>query len=108
VRFSGRELSAEYVDYTFTKKMRAGMGALRVKLCLNGECHEVKLVGQRGAKGFKKSVTFGDTRVEAEFGSKVIRLPFYLKLRDFQLERYPGSMAPSSYASEVTVIDGDI
>ncbi len=108
VRFGGgRELRAEYVHYAFKKQMRSGMGLLTVKLCLDGECREVKLVGQRGAKGFKKSITFGDTRVEAEFGSKVIRLPFALKLRDFQLERYPGSMAPSSYASEVTVIDGE-
>jgi cytochrome c-type biogenesis protein CcsB len=34
-----------------------------------------------------------------------IELPFSLQLRDFILERYPGSMSPSSYASEVTLID---
>jgi cytochrome c biogenesis protein ResB len=34
-----------------------------------------------------------------------ITLPFSLQLRDFILERYPGSMSPSSYASEVTLID---
>jgi cytochrome c-type biogenesis protein CcsB len=34
-----------------------------------------------------------------------IKLPFSLQLRDFILERYPGSMSPSSYASEVTLID---
>ena len=28
-------------------------------------------------------------------------------LRDFQLERYPGSQSPSSFAAEVTVKDGD-
>ncbi len=38
-------------------------------------------------------------------GAKVIKLPFALKLIDFQLERYPGSMSPSSYASEVKLID---
>jgi cytochrome c-type biogenesis protein CcsB len=34
-----------------------------------------------------------------------ITLPFSLQLRDFILERYPGSMSPSSYASEVTLVD---
>jgi cytochrome c-type biogenesis protein CcsB len=34
-------------------------------------------------------------------------LPFRLHLKDFQLERYPGSQSPSSYASEVVIIDED-
>lgn len=41
------------------------------------------------------------------YGSKQFQIPFSVKLRDFQLERYPGSMSPKSYASEITVIDGD-
>ena len=36
---------------------------------------------------------------------KKLTLPFHIKLRDFQLENYPGSQSPMSYASEVTVID---
>ncbi len=39
------------------------------------------------------------------YGSKQVKLPFSIKLRDFQLERYPGSMSPKSYASEITVVD---
>jgi len=41
------------------------------------------------------------------YGSVQWRVPFQVKLRDFQLDRYPGSMSPKSYASEVTVIDKD-
>ena len=41
------------------------------------------------------------------YGSKQVKLPFSIKLRDFQLERYPGSMSPKSYASEITVVDND-
>ena len=41
------------------------------------------------------------------YGSKQFQVPFSIKLRDFQLERYPGSMSPKSYASEITVIDGE-
>lgn len=39
------------------------------------------------------------------YGSRQYQVPFQVKLRDFQLDRYPGSMSPKSYASEVTVID---
>ena len=34
-------------------------------------------------------------------------LPFKLALRDFVIDHYPGSNSPSSYASEVSVINGD-
>jgi hypothetical protein len=39
------------------------------------------------------------------YGAKPIHLPFRLHLKEFQLERYPGSESPSSYASEVVLID---
>jgi cytochrome c-type biogenesis protein CcsB len=39
------------------------------------------------------------------YGVKEMKLPFALKLKDFQLDRYPGSQSPSSFASEVTLID---
>ena len=41
------------------------------------------------------------------YGSKQFQVPFSVKLNDFQLERYPGSMSPKSYASEITVIDDE-
>lgn len=47
----------------------------------------------------------GDLTFELEYGSIRIDLPFFVKCRDFQLDRYPGSMSPSSFASEVTIID---
>lgn len=46
--------------------------------------------------GIQFSTFYG--RVEEE-------LPFFLRLNEFQLERYPGSNSPSSFASEVTLID---
>lgn len=44
---------------------------------------------------------------EITYGPKAIDLPFALKLNKFEMERYPGSQSPSSYASEVQVIDGN-
>ncbi|MFK5878525.1 MAG: cytochrome c biogenesis protein CcsA [Flavobacteriaceae bacterium] len=50
-------------------------------------------------------ITVGDLNFRVNYGAKQIELPFHIKLRDFQLENYPGSQSPMSYASEVTVID---
>ncbi|MCZ4694376.1 cytochrome c biogenesis protein [Ancylomarina euxinus] len=62
-------------------------------------------------KGFKDYIGTPETtqinglNVSVSYGSKYLNLPFFIKLNDFQLERYPGSMSPSSFASEVTLID---
>jgi cytochrome c-type biogenesis protein CcsB len=48
---------------------------------------------------------FAGLNFEFGYGSKPIELPFSVKCRDFQLDKYPGSTLPSSFASEVTIID---
>ena len=106
ILFGNKELTVDFVDYTFAKKGKASMGLLKIRVCYEGKCKETRLVGNRGAKGYPRTLDFGDLKATLEFGSRVVRLPFALKLRDFRLKRYPGSMAPSSYASEVTVLDG--
>ncbi|GAA0878195.1 cytochrome c biogenesis protein CcsA [Algoriphagus jejuensis] len=50
---------------------------------------------------------FEEKNYRFTYGPKAQVLPFALYLNDFQLERYPGSTSPSSYASEVMVQDGD-
>jgi cytochrome c-type biogenesis protein CcsB len=52
-------------------------------------------------------MSFDNIDVDINLGAKVIELPFYIKLRDFILDRYPGSDTPSSFASEVSVIDAN-
>jgi len=52
-----------------------------------------------------KRISIEGLNFRINYGSKQILLPFHIKLRDFQLENYPGSQSPMSYASEVTVID---
>ena len=47
----------------------------------------------------------GETKVTIQSGKKDYTLPFSIHLREFKVERYPGSNSPSSYASEITVID---
>lgn len=49
----------------------------------------------------------GGVQFEFGYGRKRIELPFALQLNDFVLERYAGSMNPSSYKSLVTLIDNE-
>lgn len=46
-----------------------------------------------------------DSKYILSYGPREEMLPFALQLRAFELERYPGSESPASYASEVQVID---
>ena len=107
IAFGEKEVNVLYKNFFLAKKGTAKMGMLTVDVTINGETQELKLPGRRSQKGLKRELKFGDTSVFLEYGSKVLTLPFAIKLNDFQLDRYPGSMSPSSYASEVTVIKED-
>ncbi|MDD3080006.1 MAG: cytochrome c biogenesis protein CcsA [Paludibacter sp.] len=50
----------------------------------------------------------GGTKVSISYGKMQKELPFSITLRKFELDRYPGSMSPSSYASEITVTDNEM
>ncbi|MEL7588266.1 MAG: c-type cytochrome biogenesis protein CcsB [Prolixibacteraceae bacterium] len=65
----------------------------------------VNVFGRRGQTGDPVTHLVGQTPVQLTYGSEPIAIPFSLHLRDFQLERYIGSESPSSFASEITLID---
>ncbi|MDE7235405.1 MAG: cytochrome c biogenesis protein ResB, partial [Helicobacter japonicus] len=52
-------------------------------------------------------VIIEDYTIFLAWGADRIALPFSIKLNHFELERYPGSNSPASYASEVEVLDGE-
>jgi cytochrome c-type biogenesis protein CcsB len=84
---------------------KSGIGAILFDMSYQGQQTEVAVLGAKGMIGKPVTVTLGDAEFELAYGSKSIEIPFSIFLRDFQLERYPGSMSPSSFASEVTVLD---
>ncbi len=85
-----------------------GLSALIVDVTYKGKTKEVAMYGMgKGAKGYTKPITIAGTDFELEWGSQIFELPFKIKLNDFQLDRYPGSSSPMSYASEIEVIDKD-
>ena len=52
-----------------------------------------------------QDVEISGVNLAIAWGEKEIKLPFSLYLDDFILDRYPGSMNPSSYRSEITLLD---
>lgn len=82
--------------------------ALRTTISGNGVSKELIAYGQKGEIGEAYSTNLNGIEVSVSYGSKIIELPFSIQLKDFQLERYPGSNSPSSYASEVVLKDGAI
>jgi cytochrome c-type biogenesis protein CcsB len=81
--------------------------ALGMEVTINGEKEKAYIIGQKGviSKGEKfGNNTFG---VSVAYGAKVMELPFSLKLEKFEMERYPGTNSPASFASDVKIIDDE-
>ncbi|MDX4059336.1 cytochrome c biogenesis protein CcsA [Aliarcobacter skirrowii] len=107
IEFDNNTLVVSYVDFNFVKEQQASMGLLTLNLDLNGKEQQTRIAGLRGQLGVPKEILIDGYKITLEYGSKFIELPFAIRLNEFQLDRYPGSMAPSSYASEITVIKDD-
>ena len=81
------------------------MDAFTAKITVGDQSTELNVFGGEGYRTKPSAITLDGIDFAIDYGAKVMELPFSLKLDDFQLERYPGSNSPSSYASEVTLID---
>jgi cytochrome c-type biogenesis protein CcsB len=98
--------NAELVMKSTDRKMKnESIAALRLRVSINDEASTVYVYGNKGMEGAPQKARAGDTELSISYGAKTIQLPFSLKLRDFILEKYPGTNSASSYASEVTLID---
>ena len=96
---------AEY-ENKMNLKMDKPLSALVVEVDYDGKKKDVALMGMgKRFKGFTENVDFGDVKVALEWGSKEIQLPFYIYLQKFVMEKYPGSMSPSSYESHIILYD---
>lgn len=65
------------------------------------------LWGGKGYEGEEQTIKINGMDVTLSFGSLQKQVPFSLKLNKFILERYPGSKSPSSFQSNITLIDND-
>lgn len=103
VMVEGKVLHINYKSYHAGAK--GELNTLIVEARYDNKLKTVKIEGGAGWIEPPVVVRFDDVEIELAWGSKVIALPFSFKLLDFELQRYPGSQSPSSYASELEVID---
>lgn len=79
---------------------------VQLKVSANGDEKLVNLLGGKGNYNGFEEVEVGGMQVSVQYGSKVLELPFGIKLNDFIAERYPGTeQGYSSYESKITVFD---
>ncbi len=78
---------------------------LLLDVSVNGITKEIPLRYKHGFLPEFVSENFDGINLDLAYGAIPVKTPFNIKLNEFQLERYPGSTSPSSYASEITVID---
>ncbi len=98
--------AAQLVLRSAERKMKnESFAALKMTVKINDQPNTIFVYGKKGLEGKPEIVTGGNTRLSVAYGAKRIKLPFSLKLRDFILDKYPGTNSASSYASEVTLID---
>ncbi len=80
---------------------------LFVELTHEEDSQKVILASLDGVFSPLQKAYIGPYEIALSYGPRIIEMPFQLHLKDFQLERYPGSTSPSSYASELIVIDDE-
>ena len=84
---------------------QGGVDAFTAIITSGNETTRLNVFGRDGNIYQPVTCTINGIDVSISYGSVVRELPFSIFLRDFQLERYPGSNSPSSYASEITLKD---
>lgn len=79
-----------------------------LKITTNGQTERLALLGGKGRDNNYKEVEVGGLEFAFKYGSKVLELPFSIKLHNFEAERYPGTERSfSAFSSEVAVIDNE-
>ncbi len=82
-----------------------GMNAFVFDIVSEGKSSELILWESEMEDPSTDELGIDEYKLSLSIGSRKTILPFYLKLNDFTLERYPGSDSPSGYISDVVLID---
>ncbi|WNY98138.1 cytochrome c biogenesis protein CcsA [Sulfurospirillum sp. 'SP'] len=112
VNFAPRYIGLKGKEKVVADKNPMGKGnsisAVIVDATYKGETKEIAMFGQgKGSEGQQTKEIIAGVPFVFEWGAQLFTLPFSIKLNEFQLDRYPGSMSPMSYASEVEVVDSE-
>ena len=100
---TGKTLDYQTAD---SKEMAASAADLLfVKLNHANDEKQIILAALDGVFSPMQEISLDEYAISLSYGPKPVPLPFSVRLTDFQLERYPGSTSPSSYASELIIED---
>jgi len=83
-------------------------GAVKLEMKYMGMISEVYVPGLARMVGRPVQGTMGNLKYTISYGSSEIMVPFSLFLKNFEVERYPGSNSPSSFASDVVLQDPEM
>ncbi len=84
------------------------LAAVKLEISYRGMNGEVFVPGLARLAGSPVQGNMGDLNYTITYGSREIQVPFSLFLKDFEVERYPGSNSPSSFASDVVLLDEEM
>ena len=91
-----------------SKLLKGDEDGIALKVTANGDTKIVKLLGGKGANNPFKKIEVGGLDFAFKYGSKLLELPFEIKLNDFIAERYPGTeKSYASFESKVSVLDAE-
>lgn len=80
---------------------------LTLEASYNGDTQEITLLGGLGGSNEHKilRVEIGGMKFGFHWGAKKVALPFQIRLLEFEKKTYAGTENPSSYASQIEVLD---
>lgn len=84
---------------------RTGMNALEFQIVYRTGIYTTYLWDSGDERGAETNTGAGVYDIRISYGRRRVDLPFALRLKEFTLERYPGSNSPSGYLSDVMVVD---
>lgn len=80
---------------------------LTLEASYNGDTQEITLLGGLGGSNEHRilRVEIGGMKFGFHWGAKKVALPFQIRLLEFEKKTYAGTENPSSYASQIEVLD---
>jgi len=82
-----------------------GVDAIVLDVTIKNKTYKANVFNNSSYAAEFEEFSFDGTNIIFGFGNKPYELPFSIYLKNFIFEKYPGSESPSSYKSEVKLID---
>lgn len=103
-----KNLSQATPEMEKTGIIKKGKDAIIFKISDGNLTKRINVLSSENQVSQPATCQLNDVKVSVSYGMLQHKLPFNITLRSFQLDRYPGSNSPSSYASEITVTDTEL